>query len=134
MRDACSIIFVCRYGACKFVDNKNSETDKELDEPDVYFELDDGTKIIVEVKFWSGESDENQLKDYAMHCDHLIYLTQNQHQKVAKEKYKTHEQIYLLDWKEFSNALTNINARNQTESKILEKVKTYLNYKIFFLN
>jgi hypothetical protein len=114
----------------KHFDNKNNKTDKALDEPDVYFELDNGTKIIVEVKFWSGESDENQLKDYAMHCQYLIYLTQNQHQKVAKEKYKAHEQIYLLDWKEFGKALKNISAENQIESRILEKVKTYLDYKI----
>lgn len=114
----------------KHFDNKNSETDKELDEPDVYFELDDGTKIIVEVKFWSGESDENQLKDYAMHCDHLIYLTQNQHQKKAVEKYQSNKKIYLLSWKEFNNALKKVSCENEIENKVIEKVKNYLDYKI----
>jgi hypothetical protein len=111
--------------------NKNKETSKLRDEPDVYFELESSKKIIVEVKYLSGESDENQLIDYAEHCDYLIYLTFfNDHHKKAKEKYSHHEKIYLLTWKEFHNAIRNIpKSDSLIESALLLQVSQYLDYK-----
>lgn len=111
--------------------NKNEKTEKRRDEPDVYFELENNMKIIVEVKYLSGESDENQLIDYAEHCDYLIYLTFfNDHHKKAKEKYAHHEKIYLLTWREFYNAIRNIpKSDSLIESALLEQVAQYLDYK-----
>ncbi len=118
------------FSLWKQLKNLNIETDKDRDEPDVYFELNDGKKIIVEVKFYSPESDKNQLKDYAMHCDYLIYLTQAKHRKEAEKKYKLEPKIYLLDWKEFNEALKKLEIMNEIESKIIQKIKTYLDHKI----
>lgn len=111
--------------------NKNEKTEKRRDEPDVYFELENSIKIIVEVKYLSGESDENQLIDYAEHCDYLIYLTFfNDHHKKAKEKYSHHEKIYLLTWREFYNAVRNIpKSDSLIESALLAQVAQYLDYK-----
>ena len=111
--------------------NKNQKTEKRRDEPDVYFELENSIKIIVEVKYLSGESDENQLIDYAEHCDYLIYLTFfNDHHKKAKEKYSHHKKIYLLTWKEFHNAIRNIpKSDSLIESALLAQVAQYLDYK-----
>lgn len=111
--------------------NKNEKTEKRRDEPDVYFELENSLKIIIEVKYLSGESDENQLIDYAEHCDYLIYLTFfNDHHKKAKEKYSQHEKIYLLTWREFYNAVRNIPKSDSIiESALLAQVAQYLDYK-----
>lgn len=111
--------------------NKNLKTEKLRDEPDVYFELENSIKIIVEVKYLSGESDENQLIDYAEHCDYLIYLTFfNNHHKKAKKKYSHHKKIYLLTWREFYNAIRNIpKSDSLIESALLLQVAQYLDYK-----
>lgn len=116
----------------KIFENKNEKTDKKRDEPDVYFELNNGQKIIVEVKYLSGESDENQLKDYTKHCDYLIYLTFfNEHQKRAKAKYKNHEKIYLLTWREFCNLLKEMSSSaSSIESELIKFVINYIEYKI----
>ena len=107
--------------------NKNEKTEKRRDEPDVYFELENSLKIIIEVKYLSGESDENQLIDYAEHCDYLIYLTFfNDHHKKAKEKYSQHEKIYLLTWREFYNAVRNIPKSDSIiESALLAQVAQF---------
>ena len=116
----------------KIFENKNEKTDKKRDAPDVYFELNNGQKIIVEVKYLSGESDENQLIDYAQHCDYLIYLTFfNEHQQKAKEKYSDHEKIYLLTWREFCNLLKKIpSSASSIESELIKFVTSYIEYKI----
>lgn len=115
----------------KTFQNKNEKTNKNRDEPDVYFELDNGKKIIVEVKYLSGESDENQLIDYAEHCDYLIYLTFfHEHHKRAKEKYLYHEKIYLLTWREFYSLLRDIPKSNSViESALISHLLHYLAYK-----
>lgn len=116
----------------KIFENKNEKTDKKRDEPDVYFELNNGQKIIVEVKYLSGESDENQLRDYTKHCDYLIYLTFfNEHQKRAKAKYKNHEKIYLLTWREFCNLLKKMSpSALSIESELIKFITNYIEYKI----
>lgn len=126
-----SPILLNSFELWKKFQNKNEKTEKRRDEPDVYFELENSIKIIVEVKYLSGESDENQLIDYAEHCDYLIYLTFfNDHHKKAKEKYSYHEKIYLLTWKEFHNAIQNIpKSDSLIESALLAQVSQYLDYK-----
>jgi len=117
----------------KTFQNKNEETDKNRDEPDVYFELNNGKKVIVEVKYLSGESDENQLIDYSEHCDYLIYLTFfNEHRQKAKEKYSDHEKIYLLTWREFCHLLKEIlpQSNSAIESALINHISNYLDYKI----
>lgn len=115
----------------KIFQNRNEKTDKNRDEPDVYFELENGKKIIIEVKYESGESDENQLVDYATHCDYLIYLTFfHEHQKKAKEKYSHHEKIYLLTWKKFHELLRDIPKSDSIiESTLIAHIEHYLEYK-----
>ena len=116
----------------KIFQNKNERTDKKRDEPDVYFELNNGKKIIIEVKYLSGESDENQLIDYTQHCDYLIYLTFfNEHRQKAKEKYSNHEKIYLLTWREFCSLLKEMSQSNSAiESALINHISNYLDYKI----
>lgn len=111
--------------------NQNEETDKKRDEPDVYFELNNGKRIIVEVKFWSDESSENQLADYALLCDYIIYLTQTSQQRNAINKYVNISNLYLLDWKEFEKQLSGIEKETKgIENKIIQKVRAYLRHKI----
>ncbi|MDD4856057.1 MAG: hypothetical protein PHU41_09465 [Sulfuricurvum sp.] len=113
--------------------NKNEKTDKHRDEPDVYFELENGKKIIIEVKYHSDESSENQLSDYARHCDYLIYLTfWTVHQTKAKVKYTYHPNIYLLRWEEFRQALEEEIAQTDclVSSLLLQHIEKYLSYKI----
>lgn len=112
--------------------NKNQKTAKLRDEPDVYFELESNVKIIIEVKYLSGESDENQLIDYAEHSDYLIYLTFfNEHRQKAKEKYSKHNKIYLLTWKEFYNSLRELpKSGSKTETALITQVLHYLDYKL----
>jgi len=112
-------------------DNQNEATDKVRDEPDVYFELDNGKKIIVEVKFWSDESGKNQLADYALLCDHLIYLTQTFQQKKVTKEHADISNLYLLDWKEFEKKLADLEKEvDGIEHKIIQKVRKYLRHKI----
>ena len=115
----------------KIFQNKNEKTDKHRDEPDVYFELENSQKIIIEVKYLSGESDENQLIDYARHCDYLIYLTFfNEHHRSAKRKYLEHEKIYLLTWREFYSLLKEISKSGSIiESALISHLLHYLEYK-----
>ncbi len=103
------------------------------DEPDVYFELENKMKIIVEVKYRSGESNESQLANYAEHCTHLVYLTFfNDHQREAKEKYVEHEKVYLLSWRDFYHALRDEidKADSLVSSALLRHIEKYLSYKI----
>ncbi len=127
-----SIIAPSSFELWKKFQNKNEKTDKLRDEPDVYFELEDGKKVIIEVKYHSDESSENQLSDYAKHCDYLIYLTfRSVHQTQAKSKYANHPNIYLLSWREFYQALQAIpKPSSSIESSLLLHIEKYLNYKI----
>lgn len=121
-------------------------------EPDVYIKLSDGSELIVEVKYYSGEHANEQdgeivgqLKKYLDSIDnekkYLIYLTANYSsvKYLDKSNLEYEDKIFYLHWEEFNNALQEIAKRpelNREEEKVLTKkvltkVYKYLNYKGF---
>lgn len=128
---------------------KSFTTEGIRDEPDIYFELNNGQKIIVEVKYHSGESNKkkssenkeietndekeiSQLAKYVKHCDYLIYLTFfNEHQSQAREKYNENEKIYLMTWREFHQSLKEEMKRtiSSVSLSVLQLIDKYLNHK-----
>lgn len=115
----------------KIFNNQNDKNGKTRDEPDIYFKMRNGNKIIVEVKYYSGESSENQLEDYSHHCDALIYLTPDN--KIAAEtieKYANNKKIFWLSWEQFHIAAELAKTDSEgLEQKILDMVCRYLEHK-----
>lgn len=108
----------------------------DVKEPDVYLELTDGTKIIIEVKYGTQESSENQLKDYLKYSDakFLIYLTSDRTEPTditQKPEYKVLP-IYWTNWYKVNDIISKIALQvDGVEKKILELIVAYLQYKDF---
>lgn len=109
---------------------------EEQKEPEIYFE-NNNNKYLIEVKYLSEESGENQLKNYldTFEPKALIYLTRgNSNAKKTIEKYKD-DRIYWLSWEKVNESLEKIllnnDYGNETEKKIIKKISEYLHYKGF---
>jgi hypothetical protein len=120
----------------KNITNQNENSNKRRDEPDIYFQTTDGIRVIIEVKYLSGESYDEQLSDYARHCDHIVYLTPaNAMAFETLDKYKSSEiadKLFCLSWTDFNSSLKDLNSRtNGYERMIINKITNYLDYKHF---
>ncbi len=120
-----------------------------MDEPDACITLKDGTKFVLEIKYFSGEHNkeveneagkretQGQLKKYIDETGSpfLIYLTQNYRAlKDLNEESKTYgKRIYHIHWEEFNGHLQQ-HARKCTgfEKKVLDRLTEYLDFKGFF--
>lgn len=107
--------------------------------PDVYLKLKNGMEIVVEVKYGSPESDENQLKNYLDRLQNvdkfLIYLTADRTEPIyvtMKEIYKSLP-IYWISWYKLNEIIKHLKQDGlpPVEYKILDLIHRYLNFKQF---
>lgn len=108
-------------------------------EPDVHVILGERTEMIIEVKYGSGESSVNQLRNYYERLTAenkvLIYLTddRNAPQEVLS-KYNDLPAIVWLSWYELNmrvKEMLNVPGQSHSEHRIISMIHNYLNFKDF---